>query len=182
VSVIPPESPAETGYLHSSGSPAAKIRIWGVFEQAAQEFEAIIDTGFSGFLSMPMVQAFPLGLVLMGTTNVVLADGSTDTKLIALGRVRLGASGERQGVVILEPNNTTDILIGMEFLAQFELTLVLIGERAFPDDFQVKQPVLLVRNAVVQELLGHVKSAAEKASAPLPAPSGPAAADPPASN
>jgi predicted aspartyl protease len=160
VSAIPPESPAEAGYLHKSGSPAVKIKVWGVFQASAQEFEAIIDTGFTGFLSMPMVQAFPLGLVLVGTTNVVLADGSTDTKLTALGTIGLASGQNKVGVIILEPN-PTDILVGMEFLNRFERTLFLFGQRAIPS---TATPVLLVKNEVVHLFLDELHRAAVQAA------------------
>lgn len=163
MSATPQGSPAETGYLHKSGSPAIKIKVWGVAPGLAKEFEAIIDTGFSGFLSMPMVQAFPLGLVLTGTTNVVLADGSTDTKLTALGVVGLPSGQTRPGVIILEPN-PTDILVGVEFLNQFERTLLLFGERAIPASMQPANPVLLVDNKLVHTILDEVRKAALKAA------------------
>ncbi len=65
-----------TGSFGSSSSPELKIKISGMVGDGA-EFSAIIDTGFTGFLSMPLVDAFPLGLLLFGTMNLVLADCST---------------------------------------------------------------------------------------------------------
>lgn len=38
------------GYLHKSGSPAIKVRVSGALAASGKEFEAIIDTGFTGFL------------------------------------------------------------------------------------------------------------------------------------
>ena len=118
--------PPLTGSFNSSGSPVIKIAVYGVFEQSKQEFEAIVDTGFSGFLSMPIVQAFPLGLVLTGTTTTILADGSQSFKLTALGKVVLGDKTEI-GLILLN-TGSSDILIGMEFLKIFQITLMISSE------------------------------------------------------
>lgn len=70
---------------------------------------------------MPLLKAFPLGLLLYGTVEVTLADGSTAPKITAKGAVHMG--DERQiGVVILEPS-MTDILLGMDFLRKFNRVL-----------------------------------------------------------
>ncbi len=53
-----------TGSFDSAGNPVLKISVYGAVEQAKREFEAILDTGFTGFLSMPLLQAFPLALIL----------------------------------------------------------------------------------------------------------------------
>lgn len=164
MSATPPEPPAVAGYLHKSGCPALKIRVWGVSETLAQEFEAIVDTGFSGFLSMPMVQAFPLGLVLFGTTKVVLADGSTDTKLTALGNIGLEGGLNKAGVIILE-TNISEILVGVDFLNQFERSLVLFGERAIPQALRSStKPLILIDNKLIHAVLDAIREAAEKAA------------------
>ena len=72
---------------------------------------------------MPILQAFPLGLILNGTTKVTFADGSTATKLTALGRVTLEGVA-KIGVVLLE-EGSTDVLIGMDFLKAFEVSLLV---------------------------------------------------------
>ena len=70
------------GSHHESGSPAIDLKISGPFPDVRQGFTAILDTGFAGFVSMPMASAFPLGLSLFGATSVVLADGKTHVKLL----------------------------------------------------------------------------------------------------
>jgi predicted aspartyl protease len=79
-----------TGFFNSSGSPCLNIHLGGTFTQSGElggiEFEAVIDTGFAGFISMPLTQAFPLGLPLSGLVNVTLADGSISEKFTASGR------------------------------------------------------------------------------------------------
>ena len=112
-----------SGSLDKIGNPCLKVRIAGVYSKGASEFDAIIDTGFSGFISMPLVQAFPLGLPLHGTTTVTLADGQDQVKLLAGAKVSVGnKTKEEFGLVILE-ETSTDILIGMDFLRTFKLAL-----------------------------------------------------------
>lgn len=95
----------KTGYLDKNGHPNVRIKIWGMAEQFAQEFEAMIDTGFTGFLSMPLTAAFPLAITLFGTTSYTLADGSISPKLLGYGTVEL--EGEKAaGSIVLEPNSS----------------------------------------------------------------------------
>lgn len=112
------------GYLASNGHPHIKIGVWGLSAQFKQEFEAMIDTGFTGFLMMPLISAFPLALTLYGTTSYTLADGSSSPKLMAYGTVEVqGASAP--GIIVLEANANCGPLVGMEFLRQFDYTMVL---------------------------------------------------------
>ena len=72
---------------------------------------------------MPLLRAFPLGLLLYGTVEVTLADGSTAPKITAKGAIEI--EGETEvGVVILEPS-MTDILLGMDFLRKFNRVLLV---------------------------------------------------------
>ncbi len=105
-----------------NGTPSLKFSLGGVGGE--KEFTAVIDTGFSGFVSMPMIQAFPLGLPLYGTTTVILADGKSQTKLVAHGKAQLSDKSQF-GLVILE-FSSIDVLIGMDFLRTFGLALLVM--------------------------------------------------------
>ena len=123
------------GYLDSAGHPHVKIRVWGLDEQFAREFETMIDTGFTGFLMLPLVSAFPLALTLFGTTTYTLADGSQSPKLLAHGTVDLDGE-QTQGLIVLEANASSGPLLGMEFLKRSTKAL-LVGKNGvylFDDD------------------------------------------------
>jgi len=114
------------GYSDKLGHPHIKIKVWGLSDQFAQEFEAMIDTGFSGYLSLPLVRAFPLGLTLAGTTTYELADGSKSWKLLAHGFI--DHEGDiTHGLIALEANANCGPLLGMEFLRQSK-KMLLVGQ------------------------------------------------------
>jgi predicted aspartyl protease len=151
--------PTWIGSFNPLGSPTLKIKITGALG-TQQEFEAIIDTGFSGFLSMPTVRAFPLGLILYGTTKVVLADGGVAFKYTALGSITVNTESAA-GIIILEPNST-DFLIGMDFLMRFKKTLFVHENKKFValiDDADVEE----FMKKLVETLFGAVKKPAEAA-------------------
>jgi len=105
-----------------SSCPVIEIEVSGPFGQP-QKFTAMVDTGFSGFLSLPILKAFPLGLILQGTMGVTLADGSTHARLTARGMVNFDKK-RIVGLVLLEWQNT-DILVGMDFLTKFGKKMIL---------------------------------------------------------
>jgi predicted aspartyl protease len=144
--------PTWTGTLDNSGSPLIKISVYGVLKARAIEFDAIVDTGFTGFLSMPMVEAFPLGLVLAGTTTTVLADGSLSNKLVALGTAAVGGEEQLGSILLNIGNGPSAVLIGMEFLRVFQKTLLLFG-----------QGVALIDNSEIQAVI-------QQATSPPPPP------------
>ncbi len=114
--------PSATGSFAKAG-PTITVRIHGVFPELGQNFEVLIDTGYTGFLSMPITKAFPLGLLLFGTTSLVLADGSTSNRLTAYGMVELGSESQN-GVIVLE-TGSDELLVGIEFLSAFKKRLIV---------------------------------------------------------
>ena len=90
-------------------------------------FKGLIDTGFTRFGQIPLTEALSLGLPLEGTIGVTLADSSRLMCLTALARMTLEGEGNRgepsaTGVFVLSATSGT-ILLGMEFLRQFNLSL-----------------------------------------------------------
>jgi len=108
----------------STGCPVVQIEVSGPFGKP-QPFTAMVDTGFSGFLSIPILKAFPLGLILQGTMGITLADGTTSARLTARGMVHFDGKQE-VGLILLEWQNT-DALVGMDFLEKFGKQMTVCG-------------------------------------------------------
>src|SRR5438552_12476230 len=136
--------PTQLGSFSSTGSPRLRVRIRGIFKDAEREFDALIDTGYSGFVSMPIVDAFPLGLVLNSTTSLVLADNSKVVRLTAFGTATLENGDSSLGVIVLEWDQG-EVLVGMEFLRSLKKTLAvapLAGTITLTDDALPPPPVV----------------------------------------
>lgn len=127
-----------TGSFNKAGDPCVPVTITGAFPGGGLKFDAILDTGFSGFVSIPTIRAFPLGLPLYGTSESVLADGTTVTSLTArccisvtstLGHAQPYAL-ERFGVATLQ-YASQEVLLGMDFLRSFGLAMLLTKELVF---------------------------------------------------
>ena len=78
-----------------------------------REVEAIVDTGYTGFLTLPSEMAADLGLPYLMRGSAVLADGSDDW-----------AGGRRQALIDIAES---DPLLGMELLHGHELTIQVIA-------------------------------------------------------
>lgn len=129
-----------TGFFDSLGNPCLKFHLAGMFKnKPGVEFEAVLDTGFSGFLSLPLIRAFPLGLPLVGTSSFTLADGSNSACLTASGVLTVGDKSET-GLVVLE-TASKDALLGMDFLRTFKLALVVTREEVVLVDESVIDPI-----------------------------------------
>lgn len=110
------------GFFNQNGHPIIPIEVYGFSEKISQKYGAMLDTGFSGFLSLPLVYAFKVGLVLSGTASFTLADGSTDHTLLCFGGIKLN-SQKQTGLISVSKGS--DVLLGMEFLRKFNKCLFL---------------------------------------------------------
>jgi predicted aspartyl protease len=111
------------GGFDQSGSPTIDVEVSGPLQQF-HSFTAIMDTGFTGFLLLPIASAFPIGLLLHGIMPIQLADGSVQTKLTCRGQIRFD-SETREGIVVIEDVQSTEVLVGMDFLKRFRKQLIV---------------------------------------------------------
>jgi predicted aspartyl protease len=156
----------QIGYLDSNGHPRLTIRINGTSPNTQADVEALIDTGFTGFLMLPIALALPLGLVHVGTGDYQLADGSKITNFLAKGTVTIQRPSvpptplvippgtvplpPPPGTTIMQPEAVEGIIVlggkgailGMEFLRTLDKLLV------------VGKIVALLDNAVVAAQMG----------------------------
>ncbi|MGA9406428.1 MAG: hypothetical protein WBW71_04770 [Bacteroidota bacterium] len=110
------------GLPPDNSSPRIDIELFGIWGRSTPPvvFNAIIDTGFTGGVSIPIMQALPMGLVLLSTANFTLADGSIDSTYICIGKVMLGTV---EKAVAFSLSKGKDILVGTELLAAFNAKL-----------------------------------------------------------
>jgi len=91
--------------------------------------DAIVDTGFGGFVFLSRQQALRIGLVQLRTGDVVeLANGSRCICEVCPGYVSLDRQTVRRGEITIVPASTEDVFVGMAFLHAFDLALI-VGER-----------------------------------------------------
>ena len=118
--------PLATGSIDEDGTPRIHFELSGrPFRRgkAGPTLEGVIDTGFVGFVSIPLQEAFLRELPLAGFTYAKVADGRTTKRLTARGYARIGNRSEKV-TVILEPSSD-EILIGVALLRARELALLL---------------------------------------------------------
>ena len=126
-----------SGHYDQAGHACLKVHLHGVRHRPPGiEYEVMIDTGFSGFIQIPIMHAIALRLPLEGTQTFQLANGEPVSAFTALVQATL-AGRETVGVAVLSPSGP--FLVGMDFLRRFEKLLVvskdwigLIDEGAVP--------------------------------------------------
>ena len=85
--------------------------------------DAVIDTGFSGFVQIPAAVAHELGLSPRITTETQYPDGRVATVPLAWGRITLG-SETSEGFIHIQ-RGSDETIVGIEFLTVFRKILVL---------------------------------------------------------
>lgn len=84
-----------------------------------REFEAIVDTGFNGWLSLPSTLISLLGLPFRRRGRAILADGRES--VFDIHEAVVIWDGEARRIVV--DNANTDPLVGMGLLYGYELTI-----------------------------------------------------------
>lgn len=86
--------------------------------------EAILDTGFDGWVCLPMRLAVQLGLELCGFQTVELADGTQKEELVFSGEVIFGDKRDEVDITLTSGGDT---LVGLGLLANSVVTVDLVG-------------------------------------------------------
>ena len=81
--------------------------------------DAVIDTGFTGWLTLPPALVGTLGLPFAGTTRATLSDGS-EVAIDVFAATAVWDSRDRQVTVLATEGG---VLVGMAMLFGFRLTL-----------------------------------------------------------
>jgi hypothetical protein len=149
----------QVGYVDNDGHPRITIHIRGTHPTEVLEVDALVDTGFTGFLMLPVMQALPLGLALYGTGDYNLADGSPISCFLAQGTIEVRPPSQPPsfvppaqplpppaGLTVMQPETIEgvvvlggdDPLVGMEFIRGLKKWLlvgsavILVDDHIFP--------------------------------------------------
>ncbi|OHA41523.1 MAG: hypothetical protein A3H68_01755 [Candidatus Taylorbacteria bacterium RIFCSPLOWO2_02_FULL_46_40] len=101
--------------------PKIEIEVKGV-NGSPKKLIALVDSGFNGYLTLPYVEAFPLGLVLTGIQSNTLADGSSASHFVCIGQICVGGKCVTTTIDI-QPANI--ILLGTKLLKELGKKFVL---------------------------------------------------------
>ena len=114
------------GTVHSwedspiTGAPRVSITVANITERhRTLTLSAVVDTAFTGYLTLPLDSVRELGLVLRGTQPAVLANGTVGQFSVYAGMVTW--NGQERLTVIFESDS--DPLIGMPMLWGSRLTV-----------------------------------------------------------
>jgi clan AA aspartic protease len=89
-----------------------------------EEIEAVIDTGFNGFLTLPATLTALLGLPFHHEEEALLADG--EPVLFAVHSVNAIWDGSAREILAMETGG--DALVGMALLEGYRLTIDAIDD------------------------------------------------------
>lgn len=107
-----------TGFVTPEQEAVIHLRVRGDRDRE-ERIEAIIDTGFNGFLTLPVGLISTLALSFAGATRTRLGDGS-EVRLDMFEANVLWDGDERRVVVLATQGET---LIGMSMLFGYRMTL-----------------------------------------------------------
>lgn len=108
-----------SGFFTSDQEPALALEVRG--PEGSRSFEAVIDTGFNGALTLPPAWIDTLGLAQTGEAPVVLADGSHLVSPVYTGYVILDENAHQASVAEAPtPLVGTSLLWGSSLFIEFQ--------------------------------------------------------------
>ena len=106
------------GVVNAAYEPVVVLDVQGPSEKTS-EIEAIIDTGFTGFLTVTPALATELELALEGTSRATLADGSE----VTFDVYDVAVLWDGQPKYVLADAADTTPLVGMRMLDRHNLNI-----------------------------------------------------------
>lgn len=107
------------------------VRVTVAGQTGQKEILALVDTGFTGELQLPLTIAVPLGLRLSGAGTFELADGSRSQEMLFAASIQWGTTLRTATVIV----SNTDIALmgggllhGYVLIVDFEKKLLTIKE------------------------------------------------------
>lgn len=114
-----------TGYLNTKLEAVIALEVFGADGQP-HTIEAVIDTGYSSFLTLPASVVSALGLNSIGNEQLTLADGSEIVSAICQATIIWDGQLSDIAVDTLE----TMPLIGMAMMSGYDLSArIVVGGR-----------------------------------------------------
>jgi len=108
-----------TGQINQAFSPI--LRVTGYGNKGEVTIDGILDTGFDGFICLPIAVAVPLGLELIDVTDSELADGTiVQDELVFAGKVLWDGEVIDVDVVLTK---SADTLIGTAMLMNSDVRI-----------------------------------------------------------
>lgn len=103
------------GHISKFGYPLLRVSVCANSGGLRRDFEAVIDTGFTGFLLLPLKHAVMVDLEpLNAATSYTARDGKKVPMLLTMATVAIGDE-EVSGPATIEMNGH-GVVLGMEFL------------------------------------------------------------------
>ncbi|MGC1105011.1 MAG: hypothetical protein WA876_00595 [Candidatus Acidiferrales bacterium] len=130
------------GQLDQNGHPYVDIVVSADgADGSGAPFQALIDTGFTGFVSLPIIAASTLKLQPHTTARYELANGKL-CEPVPLARAFACVSGDRFVAGVVSISEHARVLVGVEFLRNCGKSLIFSSDSiAVIDDEEFKKYV-----------------------------------------
>jgi len=103
--------------VDSENNVRLEVEVQGLYKTVP--YGAVVDTGFTGGLVLPVFIAVDIGLEKVGASTIILADGSMMTLPTFLCKLKIGSKVSDVVTIIMG----SEILIGMEALKEHRICI-----------------------------------------------------------
>ncbi len=131
-------------------SPTSVITLAG--SRGSRTIEGFIDTGFDGCLLIPIQKVGLLGLTTTGSTELRMSNGQTLTFHVTEVSVTVRDKTQKVPAIFGELIGEGDVLIGMEFLERFGLSLLIHDDKVELVDLDIAEHSLQELDRIRQKL------------------------------